>query len=212
MAKGIFITLEGIEGVGKTTQVDYLGEALRQRGHTVTITREPGGTSVGESIRNILLNSLDLDISDETELLLIFAARAQHIARVIEPALARGEVVICDRFTDASFAYQGGGRGIADEKIQLLKDWVQKSLSPDLTLLLDAPVEIGMERADKRGELDRFESEDLRFFESIREKYLELAREQTDRIVVTVTNPLNKQTTYHLWFQNDRWFVYLEDW
>ncbi len=184
MAKGIFITLEGIEGVGKTTQVDYLGEALRQRGHTVTITREPGGTSVGESIRNILLNSLDLDISDETELLLIFAARAQHIARVIEPALARGEVVICDRFTDASFAYQGGGRGIADEKIQLLKDWVQKSLSPDLTLLLDAPVEIGMERADKRGELDRFESEDLRFFESIREKYLELAREQTDRIVV----------------------------
>ena len=184
MAKGIFITLEGIEGVGKTTQVDYLGEALRQRGHTVTITREPGGTSVGESIRNILLNSLDLDISDETELLLIFAARAQHIARVIEPALARGEVVICDRFTDASFAYQGGGRGIADEKIQLLKDWVQKSLSPDLTLLLDAPVEIGMERADKRGELDRFESEDLRFFESIREKYLELAREETDRIVV----------------------------
>ena len=184
MAKGIFITLEGIEGVGKTTQVDYLGEALRQRGHTVTITREPGGTSVGESIRNILLNSLDLDISDETELLLIFAARAQHIARVIEPALARGEVVICDRFTDASFAYQGGGRGIEDEKIQLLKDWVQKSLSPDLTLLLDAPVEVGMERADKRGELDRFESEDLRFFESIRQKYLELAREETDRIVV----------------------------
>ncbi len=184
MGKGIFITLEGIEGVGKTTQVDYLGEALRQRGHRVTITREPGGTSVGESIRNILLNSVDLDISHETELLLIFAARAQHIKRVIEPALARGEIVICDRFTDASFAYQGGGRGIADENIQILKDWVQKSLAPDLTLLLDAPVEVGMERADKRGELDRFESEDLRFFQDIRDKYLELARENPERIVV----------------------------
>ena len=184
MKKGIFITLEGIEGVGKTTQVDYVAEALRTRGHQVTLTREPGGTSVGESIRNILLNSLDLDISEETELLLMFAARAQHIQRVINPALARNELVVCDRFTDASFAYQGGGRGIADEKIELLKNWVQASLTPDLTLLLDAPVEVGMERADKRGELDRFESEDFKFFQSIRNKYLELAARETDRIVV----------------------------
>ena len=183
MEKGIFITLEGAEGVGKTTQIEYVAENLRAHGHTVTLTREPGGTSVGESIRNILLSGVDLDICDETELLLIFAARAQHIKRVIKPALQRNEIVVCDRFTDASFAYQGGGRGIADEKIQLLQDWVQDSLNPDLTLLLDAPVEIGMERAGKRGELDRFESEDLRFFESIREKYLELAQRENHRIV-----------------------------
>ena len=120
MKTGLFITLEGIEGVGKTTQIDFIGEIFRRKGRVVTITREPGGTSVGEAIRNILLNSKDLDISSETELLMMFAARAQHLKRIIEPSLARGEVLICDRFTDASFAYQGAGRGIARDKIQQL--------------------------------------------------------------------------------------------
>lgn len=189
MNKGLFITLEGIEGVGKTTQVDYLGELFRRNGNTVCITREPGGTSVGEAIRDILLSSSDLDISDETELLMIFAARAQHLKRVIEPALARHEVVICDRFTDASFAYQGGGRGIAKEKIQHLLTWVQGEMQPDLTLLLDTPVEIGLSRAGKRGELDRFESESIEFFESIRQEYLSLAKAEPDRIVIIDATP-----------------------
>ncbi len=189
MNKGLFITLEGIEGVGKTTQVDYVGELFRRNGNTVCMTREPGGTSVGEAIRNILLNSLDLDISNETELLMIFAARAQHLKRVIEPALARHEVVICDRFTDASFAYQGGGRGIAKEKIQQLKTWVQGEMQPDLTLLLDTPVEIGLSRAGNRGELDRFESETIDFFESIRQEYLSLAKAEPDRIVIIDATP-----------------------
>ena len=167
MGKGLFITLEGIEGVGKTTQLEYVSEVFRSNGRTVCITREPGGTSVGEAIRDILLNSTDLDISDETELLMIFAARAQHLQRVIKPALTRDEVVLCDRFTDASFAYQGGGRGIAKNKIQQLKTWVQGDLQPDPTLLLDVPVEIGLSRAGKRGELDRFESETVDFAEEL---------------------------------------------
>ena len=189
MNKGLFITLEGIEGVGKTTQVDYVGKLFSRNGNTVCITREPGGTSVGEAIRDILLRRSDLDIWDETELLMIFAARAQHLKRVIEPALARHEVVICDRFTDASFAYQGGGRGIAKTKIQQLKTWVQGEMQPDLTLLLDTPVEIGLSRAGKRGELDRFESESIEFFESIRQEYLSLAKAEPDRIVIIDATP-----------------------
>lgn len=184
MDNGLFITLEGIEGVGKTTQVDYVGEIFRRQGYSVTITREPGGTSVGEAIRHILLNRSDLDICNETELLMIFAARAQHLRRVIRPALARGEVVICDRFTDASYAYQGGGRGLSDEKIQLLQTWVQEKLEPDLTFLLDAPVDLGLERAGKRGELDRFESEDKIFFQAIRDSYLSLAEQNSHRIAI----------------------------
>jgi dTMP kinase len=184
MTTGLFITLEGIEGVGKTTQIDYVGELFRQNGKVVTITREPGGTSVGEAIREILLNRKDLDITVETELLLMFAARAQHLKRIIEPALARKEIVICDRFTDASFAYQGGGRGIPGEEIQKLKMWVQNGLEPDLTLLLDAPVEIGLARAGKRSEPDRFESETLHFFESIRQEYLLMATAEPERICV----------------------------
>ncbi|MFT5133270.1 MAG: dTMP kinase [Gammaproteobacteria bacterium] len=189
MRTGLFITLEGIEGVGKTTQIDYVGELFRQNGKQVTMTREPGGTSVGEAIRDILLNSLDLDISKETELLLMFAARAQHVNRIIEPALARNEVVICDRFTDASFAYQGGGRGISRERIEQLKIWVQGDLQPDLTLLLDAPVEIGLARAGRRGEPDRFESETISFFESIRQEYLSMAKTESKRIAVIDATP-----------------------
>jgi dTMP kinase len=184
MNKGLFITLEGIEGVGKTTQIDYLGELFRKLGRTVTITREPGGTSVGEMIRAILLDGKDLDISIETELLLMFAARAQHLQRVIKPALARDEVLICDRFTDASFAYQGGGRGISREKIKQLQIWVQGDLRPDLTLLLDAPPETGLARAGKRSEPDRFESEAVKFFDSVRQEYLRMAKEEAERIAV----------------------------
>lgn len=184
MKKSLFITLEGIEGVGKTTQIDYLGELFRKQGRTVTLSREPGGTSVGEAIRTILLDRTDLDISIEAELLMMFAARAQHIQRIIEPALARGEVVISDRFTDASFAYQGGGRGIPKEKIKQLQIWVQGDLQPDLTLLLDAPVELGLARAGKRSEPDRFESEAGKFFESVRREYLLMAKEEPARIVV----------------------------
>ena len=181
---GFFITLEGIEGVGKSTQVNYLAELFKQLDRTVTITREPGGTLVGEAIRNILLNSKDLDISIETELLMMFAARAQHLHQIIKPALARNEVVICDRFTDASFAYQGAGRGIPKEKIKLLENWVQGELHPDLTFLLDAPVETGLERAGKRSKPDRFESESLAFFNVVRQEYLKIAAEEPDRVIV----------------------------
>ncbi len=184
MTQGLFITLEGIEGVGKTTQVDYVAELFRRKNRTVTITREPGGTSVGEAIREILLQGQDLDICDETELLLIFAARAQHLRRIIEPALARNEVVICDRFTDASFAYQGGGRGIDMARIRQLIDWLDGCIKPELTLLLDAPVETGLARAGRRGELDRFESETVAFFESIRQTYLTLAEQEPQRMIV----------------------------
>ena len=182
--QGLFITLEGIEGVGKTTQVDYVGEIFRRKGRTVTITREPGGTSVGEAIREILLNGKDLDICEETELLLMFAARAQHLQRIIHPALQRNEVVICDRFIDASLAYQGGGRGIEMSRIYQLVDWMTYSLKPDLTLLLDAPVEQGLARPRKRGELDRFESEAMEFFEAIRQAYLGIAEQEPERVAV----------------------------
>ena len=189
MKTGLFITLEGIEGVGKTTQIDFVGEIFRRMGRVVTITREPGGTSAGEAIRNILLNSKDLDISSETELLLMFAARAQHLKRIIQPSLARGEVLICDRFTDASFAYQGAGRGIARDKIQQLKTWVQGDLKPDLTILLDTSVETGLARAGKRGSPDRFESETLGFFEAIRQEYLSIARAEPERVSVIDATP-----------------------
>lgn len=181
---GFFITLEGIEGVGKSTQVNYLGELFRQLDRTVTITREPGGTLVGEAIRGILLNSKDLDINIETELLMMFAARAQHLYQIIKPALARNEIVICDRFTDASFAYQGAGRGIPKEKIKLLQNWVQGELHPDLTFLLDAPVETGLQRAGKRSEPDRFESESMAFFNAVRQEYLRIAAEEPDRVII----------------------------
>jgi dTMP kinase len=182
--QGIFITLEGIEGVGKTTQLDYVAEFFRQAGRNVTITREPGGTSVGESIRSILLERKNLDICTDTELLMMFAARAQHLQQIIRPALQRNDVVISDRFTDASFAYQGAGRGIEKKKIEQLQDWVQAELRPEITFLLDAPVEIGLERAGKRSEPDRFESESMNFFNAVREEYLTIAKDEPERVFV----------------------------
>lgn len=172
---GLFITLEGPEGAGKSTNRDYLAERLRALGCTVLLTREPGGTPLAERIRELLLAPSDEPMAADTELLLVFAARAQHLAQVIRPALAAGKVVLCDRFTDATYAYQGGGRGLPEQRIAELEAFVQDGLCPDLTLVFDLPVEIGLARAAARGRLDRFEQEAQAFFEAVRQTYLRRA-------------------------------------
>jgi dTMP kinase len=177
----MFITVEGGEGVGKSTNMAFLEDYLRGQGVDLLVTREPGGTRLGEDIREMLLQVRDEQVCPMTELLLIFAARAQHIKERIEPALAAGKWVLCDRFTDATYAYQSGGRGVDVDIVQRLEELVQGSLRPDYTLLLDAPVSIGMARARGRGELDRFEQEALDFFERVRETYLQLAQDATGR-------------------------------
>lgn len=179
--KGLFITLEGVEGAGKSTLMDFVADLFIKAGRDIVKTREPGGTKTGEQIRDILLDSNNIGLTDNTELLLMFAARMQHIEQVIKPALASTKVVICDRFTDASYAYQGGGRGIDEARIRTLEDWVQEGLEPDLTLLFDLDVEIGLRRAGKRSEADRFEQEEKEFFERIRNCYLDRAKLESDR-------------------------------
>lgn len=181
---GKFITIEGIEGVGKSTAIQCIDRYLSDNNIPHKITREPGGTGIAEDIRHLLLKKHQEAMSDDTELLLMFAARAQHIAHVIRPALAANEWVVCDRFTDASFAYQGGGRGIDTNRIALLEDWVQQDLRPDCTLLLDAPVELALARAKKRSEPDRIEAERQEFFEKVRAAYLDLAKRHPDRFVI----------------------------
>ncbi|WP_031433437.1 dTMP kinase [Methylomarinum vadi] len=176
MIRGKFITLEGGEGVGKTTNMKYVQQLLENTGRSVVVTREPGGTGMAEKIRDILLDRQSEGMTPVTELLLMFAARSQHIVHVIEPALQRGQWVLCDRFTDATFAYQGGGRGMDVETIAWLEQCVQGELRPDLTLLLDAPVATGMGRAQRRGDFDRFEQEQVEFFERVRQVYLQRAR------------------------------------
>ena len=176
-----FITLEGGEGVGKTTNLAFIEEYLRGHGLEVVLTREPGGTPLGEKVRSLLLDSTHMDC--RAELLLVFAARAQHIADVIRPALDAGHWVLCDRFTDASYAYQGGGRGIESSVIGFLERWVQQGVQPDLTLLLDASPEVGLARARNRATADRFESERLSFFENVRQAYLDRAAAQPQRIM-----------------------------
>lgn len=173
---GLFITLEGPEGAGKSTNRDYLAARLREHGLDVVLTREPGGTPLAEKVRELLLTPSDEGMAADTELLLVFAARAQHLAQVIRPALAAGKVVLCDRFTDATYAYQGGGRGLAAERIAVLEQFVQGELRPDLTLVFDLPVEVGLARAAARGRLDRFEQEAQDFFEAVRQTYLARAR------------------------------------
>lgn len=173
---GLFITLEGPEGAGKSTNREYLAERLRERGIEVWLTREPGGTPLAERIRELLLAPSDEVMAVDTELLLMFAARAQHIAGVIRPALAGGAVVLCDRFTDATYAYQGGGRGLPMERIAQLERFVQGDLRPDLTLVFDLPVEVGLSRAAARGRLDRFEQEGRTFFDAVRSTYLQRAK------------------------------------
>lgn len=169
---GLFITLEGSEGAGKSTNLSYIHDYLTAAGHQVVQTREPGGTPLSEHIREVLL-SHDYDGMDaDTELLLVFAARAEHLKKVIIPALEKGKTVLCDRFTDATYAYQGAGRGIDLNKIAELETWVQGQLRPDLTIFLDVPVETGMQRAGNRSAPDRFEKEQLTFFDRIRQGYL----------------------------------------
>lgn len=187
-SQGTFITIEGGEGVGKSTQVNALRDWLASTGREVVLTREPGGTRRAERIRELLLESSDEPMPPTCELLLMFAARATHVENVIRPALARGAWVICDRFTDATFAYQGGGRGMAMDEIALLEKLVQRDLRPRLTLLLDAPVEIASARAKDRnaaiGATDRFEREQPDFFERVRRSYLERARLEPQRFAI----------------------------
>lgn len=178
---GKFITLEGVEGMGKTTLMRYLAEYLHQHEVPVYITREPGGTPLADDIRHFLLSEHNETIEPETELLLIFAARAQHIKRVILPALQAGKLVLCDRFTDTSYAYQGAGRGIERAKIAALQNIVQGELKPDLTILLDAPIDVGLERIKARKKTDRFESENKNFFIKARAAYLDMARAEPQR-------------------------------
>jgi dTMP kinase len=179
--RGAFITVEGGEGAGKSTQIDVLARGLQAAGKTVRVTREPGGTPLGEKIRALLLDPTNAAMLPDAELLLVFAARAQHLAEVIEPALAEGIWVICDRFTDATYAYQGYGRGIDAGRIAALESWVQGERRPDATLLLDVPVEQGLQRAAQRGQADRFEQEQRVFFQRVRDGYLALARQHAGR-------------------------------
>lgn len=186
MAKGRFITLEGIDGAGKSTQHAWLVDTLRARGHTVVATREPGGTPLGEKLRALLLAE---PMHLETEALLMFAARREHIAQVIAPALARGDWVVCDRFVDASFAYQGGGRGLATAKLQALKEWTLGDFAPDLTLVFDAPVEVALQRLRANTpNPDRFEQEQADFFHRVRDAYLAIAAREPGRVRVIDAN------------------------
>ena len=190
-SRGLFLTVEGGEGVGKSTNIKFMAETLEERGVDLVVTREPGGTKLAESIRQILVQVQDETVGNLTELLLMFAARAQHIEQVIEPALAAGKWVLCDRFTDATYAYQCGGRGLSRKIVSQLEQLVQGELRPDYTLLLDAPIDTGMERARERGQLDRFEREKQDFFQRVRETYLDLAQQSSGRYhVIDASLPL----------------------
>ncbi len=180
-AEGVFITFEGVEGAGKTTNIEFIANIIGEAGKQIVLTREPGGTQVGEAIRDILLSKELPEMHHDTELLLMFAARAEHLQRVIIPALKQGKWVLCDRFTDASYAYQGAGRGINLKRIEQLENWVQGDLRPDVTFLFDLDAETGLARARKRGETDRFEQQELDFFNKVREQYLNLAKQHPQR-------------------------------
>lgn len=188
---GKFITLEGIEGVGKSTAMEVISNTLAEADIAHICTREPGGTDIAEAIRDVILQDYEETMSADTELLLIFAARAQHIAQVIRPALNRQQWVLSDRFTDASFAYQGGGRGIELDRIARLSEWVMGDLTPDLTFVLDAPVETAMQRLQQADKLDRIENEASEFFARVREVYLHLARACPERYrVIDAAQPI----------------------
>ncbi|MDH5620297.1 MAG: dTMP kinase [Gammaproteobacteria bacterium] len=193
MKRGKFISVEGIEGVGKSTNIEVLVQRIEAAGHKVLTTREPGGTPIAEDIRDILTHRGEEPVPEIAEVLLMFAARSFNVNNVIIPALEAGTWVVCDRFTDSSRAYQGGGRGIPMETIDRLADWVHGDTWPDLTLLLDAPVEIGLERAGKRGAPDRFEQERHDFFQRVRECYLQIAaREPTRFVVIDTTRDIDE--------------------
>jgi len=190
---GLFVSLEGPEGAGKSTNRDWLAARLREAGVDLLLTREPGGTPLGERIRALLLEPSSEPLDAQAELLLVFAARAQHLAEVIRPALARGALVLCDRFTDATYAYQGGGRGLPAAHIAALEQQVQGELRPDITLVFDLPVDIGLARAAQRGQADRFEREGAAFFQRVRQSYLARARENPERYrLIDAAQPLAK--------------------
>jgi dTMP kinase len=182
--KGKFITIEGVEGVGKSTQIESIQQFLRDRNISFDLSREPGGTFYAEKIRQVLLEINDENLDPTAELLLIFAARAQHLSNRIIPALDSGQWVLCDRFTDATYAYQGGGRELGSSKVEQLEILVQGALRPDLTIILDLDPEIGLERARDRADLDRFEREELEFFKRVRGVYLQRAQEFPQRYLV----------------------------
>jgi dTMP kinase len=190
---GIFITLEGIEGTGKSTVIYFLAHYLQSLHRAFISTREPGGTEIAEDIRKLVLKHHDESMSPDTELLLMFASRAQHIATVIRPALEMGKIVLSDRFTDATYAYQGGGRGIDNNRIKALEQWVQKGLQPNLTILLDAPIEVSSQRILSRGAKDRIEQEKIDFFHRVRNCYLERANAFPDRFrIIDATESIDK--------------------
>jgi dTMP kinase len=189
--RGKFITIEGTEGVGKTTNIQFIQNWLESKQLAYLCTREPGGTPLAEQIRELLLAPREELVCDTAELLLMFAGRAQHLNQVIEPALTEGAWVLCDRFTDATYAYQGAGRGMGTSLIAELELIVQGSLRPDLTLILDIPVELGLKRASERSDPDRFEKEKTEFFDLVRNGYLDIARKHTDRcVVIDASQPL----------------------
>lgn len=180
-----FISIEGIEGAGKSTQLSFIQRYLTERGIRLVVTREPGGTALGEQVRTLLLTPTTSGMAVDTELLLMFAARAEHVEQVIKPALERGDWVLSDRFVDATFAYQGGGRGIDLQRITSLAEWTLKGLETDVTFLFDLPVEMGQQRVLSRNQgIDRFEQEKVEFFERIRERYLQRAEQEPKRIKV----------------------------
>lgn len=188
MTLGKFITFEGIDGAGKSTHIAFVADLLKERGKSVVMTREPGGTPLGEKLRELLLHE---KMHLETEALLMFAARREHLAQVIEPALARGDWVISDRFTDASFAYQGGGRKLGFDKLEALEKWVHPNLQPDLTLLFDVPLDVARARLDATRELDKFEQEKADFFAATRDAYLRRAAQYSQRFrVIDSTMPM----------------------
>ena len=182
MQKGKFITIDGVEGAGKSTQIDFICSHLAKRNIKVVLTREPGGTELGEKIRDLLLSTETKSMHSDTELLLMFAARNEHIKTKIMPTLEQGHWVLSDRFTDASYAYQGGGRGLDMARIAQLENWVLQDFIPDMTLLLDVPVELGMSRVASRGEKDRIELEEMDFFERVRQSYIDRSVQFPQRI------------------------------
>ena len=195
-SRGLFITLEGIDGAGKSSQFNAVVDALRGLGREVVATREPGGTPLGERLRELLLREA---MSTSTEALLVFAARQEHVLRVIEPALLLGHDVVCDRFTDATLAYQGAGKGIPRDRLEALANWVHPGLEPDLTLLLDVPAEVASKRLRMQGrDPDRFERESAEFFARVRQQYLDLAREQPRRWCVVDASQDPESVRQHL--------------
>ncbi|MDD9896363.1 MAG: dTMP kinase [Gammaproteobacteria bacterium] len=207
MSRGKFITIEGIEGVGKSTNIEAIKNELDANGISYVLTREPGGTLLAEKIRALLLKESDEAPVEMSELLLVFAARAQHLEKVIIPTLKNGDWVICDRFTDATYAYQGGGRGLNFSTIAELESMVQGELRPDLTIILDLDPDTGLARARDRGELDRFENEQKIFFDKVRSAYLNIAKKFPDRcVVINAANDIERVSTDILRELRNRFF------